>query len=100
MKFHSLGSPMSDAHDQPEIRNVDPANIQRGPLRRESLTKGQEQRVAAIYRYIAPYFTTTLEQFEITFLRDSDPDSELNVWEAIVGAHSDFLQRRSEKATD
>src|SRR4029077_8843119 len=93
-EFHvtrTIVKPKPDDENNPEIRKINPANIQRGPLRRESLTKVQEQRVHPIHRYVKPYLEMTLEEFEITFLRDSHPDREINVWSAIVQAHSNFL---------
>ena len=92
--------PEPDDENEPEIRRINPANIQRGPLRRESLTKDLEKRVHSIHRYVKPYLEMTLEEFEITFLRDSDPDREINVWSAIVQAHGAFLKQRPDKSAD
>jgi hypothetical protein len=91
---------MSEPDDDSEIKNVNPARIQRGPLRRESLAPDQEKRVQAIHSYVKPYLGMTLEEFEIAFLRDSDPDSEINVWAAIVKAHGDFVKQRPDKTAD
>jgi hypothetical protein len=95
-----LRFPMPESEDQPEIRKVNPASLHIGPLRRESLSQDQEERVHAVYRYLAPYLGTTLEQFEIGFLRDSDPDSEINVWLAIAQIHRDFIEQHTDKTTD
>jgi hypothetical protein len=91
---------MPESEDQPEIRKVNPASLHIGPLRRESLSQDQEARVHAVYRYLAPYLETTLEQFEIGFLRDSDPDSEINVWLAIAQIHRDFIKQHTDKSAD
>jgi hypothetical protein len=91
---------MPESEDQPEIRKVNPASLHIGPLRRESLSQDQEERVHAVYRYLAPYLGTTLEQFEIGFLRDSDPDSEINVWLAIAQIHRDFIKQHTDKSAD
>ena len=92
--------PEPDNEDKQAIRRIKLVNVQGGPLRRESLTKVQEQRVHAIHRYVKRYLEVTLEQFEITFLRDAHPDREINGWTAIVEAHSDFLKERRDKSAD
>lgn len=44
---------------------------------------------------MGPYLATTLEQFEISFMRDSDPESEVAIWTFITGAwisyHDQYL---------
>ena len=89
---------MPEPEDQPEIRQVNPADLQPGPIRRESLSRDQEQRVHAAYRYLAPYLGTTLEQFEIGFLRDANPDSEIDIWLAMAIDHSDFIEQQTDKS--
>jgi hypothetical protein len=40
-----------------------------------------------------PYLGTSLEQFEINFMRDSDPDREVAVWISIMAAWMDYHEK-------
>ena len=57
------------------------------------------EQIKAIYDEIGQYLGTTLEQFEIGFMRDSDPESEVALWCCITGAwlayHKKFLNNES-----
>jgi hypothetical protein len=55
------------------------------------LAPDQEQQARAVFAYLAPFLGMTFEQFEITFLRDADPQSELDIWSKIVAAHREFV---------
>jgi hypothetical protein len=44
------------------------------------------EHVQAVYDVIGPYLGTTLEQFEIGFMRDMHPEGEVAVWCSITGA--------------
>jgi hypothetical protein len=37
-------------------------------------------------------------KFEIGFLRDANPNSEIDIWLAMAIGHSDFIERRSDKS--
>ena len=69
-----------------EPESIDPSEVQPGPIRHESLSPQLLELIKAVYEVIGPYLGTTLEQFEITFMRDSDPQSEVAVWCSIVAA--------------
>lgn len=56
------------------------SQIRPGPIRNESLPQDLLDQIKAIYDVIGPYFGKTLEQFEIDFMRDSDPQSEIAIW--------------------
>jgi hypothetical protein len=53
------------------------------------------EQIKAIYDVIGPYFGKTLEQFEINFMRDMHPETEVIIWCSITAAwlayHEKFL---------
>ena len=79
----------------PDPENVDPRQLRPGPIRNESLPPNVLKMVKAIYDVIGHYLDTTLEQFEIGFMRDMHPESEVVVWCSITAAwlayHEKFL---------
>ncbi len=76
-------------------KRIDPKKIRPGPIRNKSLPPKMLDQIKAIYDVIGPYFGKTLEQFEINFMRDSDPESEVIIWVSITAAwiayHEKFL---------
>ena len=79
----------------PEPENVDPSQIQSGPIRHKSLSPELLEHIEAVFDVIGPYIGKSLEQFEISFMRDSDPESEVALWCSITAAwisyHEQFL---------
>jgi len=79
----------------PDPENVDPRQIQRGPIRHKSLSPELLEQIEAVFDVIGPYIGKSLEQFEISFMRDSDPESEVALWCSITAAwisyHEKFL---------
>ena len=79
----------------PDPEYVDPRQLRPGPIRNESLPPNVLKMVKAIYDVIGHYLDTTLEQFEIGFMRDMHPESEVVVWCSITAAwlayHKKFL---------
>ncbi len=75
--------------------DIDPKDIRPGPIRHESLSADLLHHIAAVYDVIGPYLGTTLEQFEITFMRDMHPESEVVLWCSITAAwiayHEQYL---------
>lgn len=70
---------------------VDADKIKSGPIRNRSLPEPLLQRVKAIHSSIRHVYDEVLEQFEITFMRDSDPEREVAVWERIVEAFAEVV---------
>lgn len=90
---------MPDSND-PRIRMVKASDLRRSPLQRESLSQEQEEAARAIFEYLSPYLATTFEQFEINFLRDANPDAEIQVWCQIAAIHSSFLEQNPNTSED
>ena len=78
-----------------EPESIDPKNVRPGPIRNESLPPELLEQIDAVFGVIGPYLDMTLEQFEIGFLRDMNPESEVAVWCSITAAwlhyHEKFL---------
>ena len=65
---------------------IDPNELNSGPIRHESLSPELLQTIQAVYDLVGPYMDTTLEQFEINFMRDMNPEDEVAVWCSITAA--------------
>ncbi len=70
----------------PDPEPVDLSKLQPGPIRNKSLPPELLEHVQAIYDVVGPYLDMTLEQFEIGFMRDAHPESEVAVWCSITAA--------------
>ncbi|MBM4067769.1 MAG: hypothetical protein FJ271_02320 [Planctomycetes bacterium] len=78
---------------EPEF--IDPSKFRPGPIRNESLPPELLEQIKAVFDVIGPYINMTLEQFEIGFMRDMHPESEVALWCSITAAwlayHEKFL---------
>jgi len=78
---------------QPEF--IDPSKLRPGPIRNESLPPELLDQIKAVFDVIGPYIGMTLEQFEVGFMRDMHPESEVALWCSITAAwlayHEKFL---------
>jgi len=74
---------------------IDPKNLRPGPIRNESLPPEMLEQIQAVYDVIGRYLSTSLEQFEIGFMRDANPADEVAVWCSITAAwisyHEQYL---------
>jgi len=82
-------------HSMNEPEHVDLSQLRPGPIRNESLSPELLDQIKAVFDLIGPYLSMTLEQFEIGFMRDMHPESEVALWFRITKAwlayHEDFL---------
>ena len=66
-----------------------------GPIRHASLPPKIIEQIKAVYDVIGPYLNMTLEQFEIEFMRDVHPETEVSLWRTVALAwlryHEKFL---------
>jgi len=78
-----------------EPENVNPRKLRPGPIRNKSLPPELLEQIKAVFDMIGPYTKMTLEQFEIGFMRDMHPESEVALWCSITAAwlayHEKFL---------
>lgn len=73
--------------------HVDPSQLRPGPIRHETLPSDLLEQVRAVYDTIGAYLDTTLEQFEVGFMRDMHPESEVAVWCSIAAAWLDYHEK-------
>jgi hypothetical protein len=75
--------------------HIDPRKLRPGPIRHESLPPELLERIETVYKVIGRFLGITLEQFEVGFMRDLHPDSEVALWCGITAAwlayHENFL---------
>jgi hypothetical protein len=76
-----------------EPEQLDPKQLRPGPIRHEALPPELLERVRAIFDVIGPYTGMNLEQFEVGFMRDMHPASEVAVWCSITAAWLDFHEK-------
>ena len=65
---------------------IDPKKLRPGPIRNESLPPEMLEQIRAVYDVIGSYLDTSLEQFEIGFMRDANPADEVAIWCSITAA--------------
>jgi hypothetical protein len=70
--------------NEPEY--IDPSKIRPGPIRHESLSPELLEQIKGVFDVMKPYFGMTLEQFEVGFMRDIDPEREVAIWCSITAA--------------
>lgn len=78
----------------PKTEWIDPALIQLGPIRRESLTKEQEQRIRRIREIFTEVRPSPEEKWFDDFKRDADPDREIAIWERMARAYQQYCSKR------
>lgn len=74
----------------PNPEPIDPSKLRPGPIRHESLSPDLLEHIQAVYDVVGPYLSTTLEQFEIGFMRETNPEDEVAVWASITAAWIDY----------
>ena len=67
-----------------EPEQVDLRNLRPGPIRHEALPRELLDLIRAVYEVIGSYIGTTLEQFEVSFMRDTAPEVEVSLWCSIA----------------
>ena len=77
--------------NEPEY--IDPKQLRPGPIRHESLSPELLERIRAVYDVIGPYLDTNLEKFELSFMRDSHPESEVAIWISITAAWISYHEK-------
>lgn len=80
---------------QPQVKWVDPSTIQPGPIRRESLTPEQMERVRRLQAVFVEVDGQSVAQWVDGFKRDLDPDRELDIWETMAKAYTVYCSKRT-----
>lgn len=71
----------------------DPSPFQSGPIRHESLDPKLLAQIRTIYDVLGQFFSMTLEQFELGFMRDANPENEVGLWTAIMVVWMDYHEK-------
>ncbi|QDV43891.1 hypothetical protein Enr13x_37510 [Stieleria neptunia] len=79
--------------DNSDSEPIDLEKLQPGPIRHESLSPELLDQVQALYDVIGPFLDTTLEQFEVNLMRDSNPEQEVAIWCCITAAWISYHDR-------
>lgn len=69
-----------------DLEPIDPKKLRPGPIRNESLPPEMLEQIRAVYDVIGNYVSNSLEQFEISFMRDANPADEVAIWCSITAA--------------
>jgi hypothetical protein len=77
------------------IITVDPAELRPGPVQHESLTPEQLARIARIRQALREVDESPEEQWINDFKRDTHPDEEIAIWEAIAQAYTAYNTGRT-----
>ena len=91
----AANAPKTTPTSAPQVRWVDPATMHRGPIRRDSLTPAQMERVRKLQSVFVEVDGQSLEQWVDSFKRDSDPDRELDIWERMAKAYTAYCSKRT-----
>lgn len=75
------------------IETVRFSQIRPAPIRHESLPADLLPRIEATYRAIGHYQCPSLEQWELGFMRDTNPEGEVAVWEVLAKAFHIYKQK-------
>lgn len=87
---------MSSVNNETRIAEFKLCKIWPDPVDPKPLTEEQLKRTRAIYKCLGTYLNTNLEQFELNFERDQNPEQEIQIWSHIAAAHQTFLQRNTD----
>ena len=75
-----------------EVQWVDPNEIRQGPIRRDSLTEEQMERIKALQKTFAEVDGQTVDEWVDSFKRDLNPNSELAIWERMAKAYQSYCE--------
>ncbi|MEZ5944925.1 MAG: hypothetical protein R3C18_26370 [Planctomycetaceae bacterium] len=65
---------------------IDPKNLRPGPIRNETLPPEMLEQIRTVFDVIGNYVSNSLEQFEISFMRDANPADEVAIWCSVTAA--------------
>ncbi len=88
-----------DRKGNDNIQTINPENIQVGPIRHDTLTSGQIEKITRIQSAFAEVYPVSLEQTITDFKRDLNPDSEIDIWLNMANAYEKYLNSKQGKLT-
>ncbi|TGE28930.1 hypothetical protein [Hymenobacter metallicola] len=87
----TLASCGSDANNQGTSPFVDSKNLQPSPVRHDSLTAAQVEKITKIQATFEEVYPVSLEETLTDFKRDQHPDREIAVWLSMAEAYEKYL---------
>src|SRR5690349_10762713 len=78
---------------------IDSSQIRPGSIRHESLDATLLEQIRTIYDVLGQFFNQTLEQFELGFMRDTNPEHEVAIWTAIMVVWMDYHEKYLDDVT-
>lgn len=81
--------------------DIDPKTVKNNPIQHESLEDNILSRIRDVYEVLRDVIVfnehpMSLEQFEVNFMREVNPEEALQVWGVISNAYSDACQHFSD----
>ena len=76
-----------------EPEHIDPNQLRPGPIRHKSLPPKFLKIIRSVYEVFEPYLNTTLEQFEIGFMRDTHPERRVAMWSNVAAAWDSYHEK-------
>jgi hypothetical protein len=83
-----MGRPLAG---EPECADL--GQLRQGPIRHETLPPELLDQLKIVFDVIGRYLNMPLEQFEVGFMRDIHPESEVARWCSIAAAWLDYHKR-------
>jgi len=81
------------AKKKPTKKLVKPSELKEGPIRHAVLPPKLLEQIGAAYETVGPYIGTTLEQFEIGFMRELHPEREVAIWSNVAAAWDSYHEK-------
>lgn len=82
-------------HQTGERKMIRLSKIELGPVQREALTAEQRIRVQKFHDVLHGVYPFTFEELVEYYVRDTDPDSEIAIWERIAEAFRSYCELRT-----
>src|SRR5687767_2424991 len=76
-----------------QIQKLNSKDISLGPIRHDSLTADQLNKVQRIQMTFAEVFPASLEETITNFKRDQHPDKEIEIWLNMAAAYEKFISK-------
>lgn len=74
-------------------------DIQMGPIRHDSLSADQLERIKSIQATFAEVYPVSLDETITNFKRDLDPDKEIAIWMQMANAYKKFVTASTPDST-
>jgi hypothetical protein len=80
--------------DRSKVQQVSPGELRAGPIRHDTLTPAQVDRITRLHETFRDVDPTPLSKWLEDFKRDNDPDREIRIYEGMAEAYQAFCTGR------